>query len=230
MLDLFSVKKPFYPLVAFSSSIIILVFGMLFSKSLFSFAFIAALFLIYSCFGLFKGAWKVTLSMLVFGIVIGLIAFLSNRNINALWQTISRSLLLGICTIPMVTLPPANLTRCMNGLKFPRAVTLGMLVTLRFVPILATEIKRIWESMKIRGANVNWYRPSCIYRAFFIPLVMRIIGISDTLSLSLETRAFTLDTAPATIYGEVKITARDVIFLFLTVALCVVFGVIVWKH
>ena len=35
---------------------------------------------------------------------------------------------------------------------------------------------------------MNWYRPSCIYRAFIIPLVMRIIGISDTLSLSLETR------------------------------------------
>ena len=34
---------------------------------------------------------------------------------------------------------------------------------------------------------------AAIYRALIVPLVMRIIGISDTLSLSLETRAFTLD-------------------------------------
>ena len=79
-----------------------------------------------------------------------------------------------------------------------------MLVTLKFIPVLVGEIKQIWEAMKVRGANMNWYRPSCIYRAFIIPLVMRIIGISDTLSLSLETRAFTLDDSTSSVYKVIK--------------------------
>ena len=105
-----------------------------------------------------------------------------------------------------------------------------MLVTLRFIPILVTEIRRIWEAMRVRGANVKWYRPDCLYRAFFIPLVMRIIGISDTLSLSLETRAFALDNSPATVYGKVELRARDIIFLVAVIISCTGLGVAAWMR
>lgn len=169
MLDAFSVKKPIYPLVAFFSSLCMLVCGMLLSKSLWAFAFAGVLFLLCCCFGLFRGAWKMSAAMLAFGLVIGGLAFLTNRNFNAFWQTVVRALLLGICAVPMITLPPADLMRCMNQLHCPRIITLGMLVTLRFIPILVTEIRRIWEAMKVRGANVKWYRPDCLYRAFFYP-------------------------------------------------------------
>ena len=154
----------------------------------------------------------------------------TNRNFNAFWQTVVRALLLGICAVPMITLPPADLTRCMNQLHCPRIITLGMLVTLRFIPILVTEIRRIWEAMRVRGANVKWYRPDCLYRAFFIPLVMRIIGISDTLSLSLETRAFALDNSPATVYGKVELRARDIIFLVAVIISCAGLGVAAWMR
>lgn len=166
MLDAFSVKKPIYPLVAFFSSLCMLVCGMLLSKSLWAFAFAGVLFVLCCCFGLFRGAWKMSAAMLAFGLVIGGLAFLTNRNFNAFWQTVVRALLLGICAVPMITLPPADLTRCMNQLHCPRIITLGMLVTLRFIPILVTEIRRIWEAMRVRGANVKWYRPDCLYRAF----------------------------------------------------------------
>ena len=56
MLDAFSVRKPLYPLIAFVSSLCMLVCGMLFSKSLWAFAFADVLFVLYCCFGLFRGA------------------------------------------------------------------------------------------------------------------------------------------------------------------------------
>lgn len=228
MFDAFEVKKPFYPLISFGVSIIVLIFGMLFSKSIWAFAFAGALFVLYSLFGLFRGLWKMTAAMTAAGLVIGGLSYITNQSVEAFWQTVVRMILLAMCAVPMVTVSPASLTRCLNRLKCPRVITLGMLVTLRFIPVLAGEIKRIWEAMKVRGANVNWYRPSCIYRAFFIPFVMRIIGISDTLSLSLETRGFTLDESRSTVYKVINIKARDIAFAACIIALCIIWSVIIW--
>lgn len=228
MFEAFEVKRPFYPLVSFTASIIILVFGMLFSKHITAFAFAGAVFVLFCVFGFFKSTWKMTLAMGVCGLVIGGLSFLTNRSLEAFWQTVLRMILLGLCAVPMVSTSPCDLTRCLAKMKCPRVITLGMLVTLKFIPVLASEIKQIWEAMKVRGANMNWYRPSCIYRAFIIPLVMRIIGISDTLSLSLETRAFTLDDSQSSVYREIKAKPRDFVFFACVIALCVAGGVMIW--
>ena len=151
MLDAFSVRKPLYPLIAFVSSLCMLVCGMLFSKSLWAFAFADVLFVLYCCFGLFRGAWKMSAAMLAFGLVIGGLAFITNRNFDAFWQTVVRALLLGICAVPMIIIPPADLTRCMNQLHCPRIITLGMLVTLRFIPILVTCLLYTSPSPRDRG-------------------------------------------------------------------------------
>lgn len=169
-----------------------------------------------------------TVAMAICGLIIGGLSFLSNRSLDAFWQTLLRMILLGLCAVPMVSTSPCDLTRCLAKLKCPRVITLGMLVTLKFIPVLVGEIKQIWEAMKVRGANMNWYRPSCIYRAFIIPLVMRIIGISDTLSLSLETRAFTLDDSTSSVYKVIKIKARDFVFLACAIVICAGGGVMIW--
>ena len=228
MLETFEVKKPFYPLISFLVSVIVLIFGMLFSKNLLAFAFATAIFVLYSAFGLFKSAWKMTVAMAICGLFIGGLSFLTNRSLDAFWQTLLRMILLGLCAVPMVSTSPCDLTRCLAKLKCPRVITLGMLVTLKFIPVLVGEIKQIWEAMKVRGANMNWYRPSCIYREFIIPLVMRIIGISDTLSLSLETRAFTLDDSTSSVYKVIKTKARDFVFLACVIVLCAGGGVMIW--
>lgn len=184
--------------------------------------------MLYSAFGLFKSTWKMTVAMAICGLIIGGLSFLTNGSLDAFWQTLLRMILLGLCAVPMVSTSPCDLTRCLAKLKCPRVITLGMLVTLKFIPVLVGEIKQIWEAMKVRGANMNWYRPSCIYRAFIIPLVMRIIGISDTLSLSLETRAFTLDDSTSSVYKVIKIKARDFVFLACVIVLCAGGGVMIW--
>ena len=42
---------------------------------------------------------------------------------------------------------------------------------------------------------------------------MRLINISDTLSLSLETRGFELENTPVTVYEPVQFTFRDGLYL-----------------
>ena len=136
MLETFEAKKPFYPLISFSVSVIVLIFGMLFSKNLLAFAFATAIFVLYSAFGLFKSTWKMTVAMAICGLIIGGLSFLTNKSLDAFWQTLLRMILLGLCAVPMVSTSPCDLTRCLAKLKCPRVITLGMLVTLKFIPVL----------------------------------------------------------------------------------------------
>ena len=54
--------------------------------------------------------------------------------------------------------------------------------------------------------------PAILYRAFLIPLMVRLVNLSDTLALSVETRGFTTYPAPYTVYRPVYLQAKDVAF------------------
>ena len=51
--------------------------------------------------------------------------------------------------------------------------------------------------------------PAILYRAFLIPLMVRLVNLSDTLALSVETRGFTTEAAPYTVYRPVYLQAKD---------------------
>ena len=87
-----------------------------------------------------------------------------------------------------------------------------MLIAMSFVPMLKNEIARVREAMKTRGAG-SVLNPQILYRAFLVPLVMRLVNISDTLALSVETRGFTLGKAPYTIYKREYFVASDLLFV-----------------
>ena len=72
--------------------------------------------------------------------------------------------------------------------------------------------------MKTRGAG-SLLSPGIFYRAFLIPLMVRLVNLSDTLALSVETRGFTTYPAPYTVYRPVHLQARDGAFAALS-ALC----------
>ena len=57
MLETFEAKKPFYPLISFSVSVIVLIFGMLFSNNLLA-LLCHGNFCAYSAFGLLKAHGK----------------------------------------------------------------------------------------------------------------------------------------------------------------------------
>ena len=111
-----------------------------------------------------------------------------------------------------MSVEPADMTRNLATLKMPRGVTLGMLIATSFPPVLGAEIKRVREAMKTRGAG-SVLNPKIFYRAFLVPFVMRLVNISDTLSLSVETRGFSLEKTPYTVYKKEIVCLSDVLFI-----------------
>lgn len=66
--------------------------------------------------------------------------------------------------------------------------------------------------MKTRGAG-SVFNPKILYRSFLVPLVMRLVNISDTLALSVETRGFALGKVCYTIYKKENIALSDIVFI-----------------
>jgi energy-coupling factor transport system permease protein len=229
-MERFYVTRPVYPPLCILFSFVMLLGGLLVSgRGVFPFLLIA-MALIYLAFGY---GWVLLKCLLVFvplGLLVGFISYLLAGQEIAAWQMAGRILLLGLCAVPTISMQPIFLTRSLAGLHCPRTLTLGMLVTIRFFPILIREMRQILEAMRTRGVRVTM-NPLVLYRAFLIPLTMRLVGISEILSLSIETRAFDLHGAEQTIYRPVRFTIRDGIFCTLMIV-CVVgmiAGVVVWE-
>ena len=190
------------------------------SRTPYIFVYIAVLAAVFLAYGFYMAVALLTLGMGVFGVIAGGISALINGTLEMFWITPARCLLIGVCVVPLLSVPPAQLTRSLNQLKFPRLLTLGMLVTIRFIPVLYSEIWQIRDAMRSRGIDTRWYSPKWyanLYRAFIVPLIMRVVGISDTLSLSVETRAFDTENREATVYKPVAFTPRDAVFITLVI-------------
>jgi len=222
MFDQFHAKNPVHPIAAFFCSMLVLTVGMVCSRTPYIFAYIAVLAAVFLAYGFAMAVALLTLGMGVFGVVAGGISALINGTLDMFWITPARCLLIGVCVVPLLSVPPAQLTRALNQLRFPRMLTLGMLITIRFVPIVFGEIWQIRDAMRSRGIDTRWWSirawaPKQVYRAFLVPMVMRVVGISDTLSLSVETRGFDAKDHNATVYKPVAFKARDAVFIAVSV-------------
>jgi energy-coupling factor transport system permease protein len=152
------------------------------------------------------------------GGVFGAIAYFAyGSDFSAAVAMVNRFAALFLAAIVGGSIEAASVTRSLSQWHTPRCITLGMLIATSFVPVLSQEIKRVREAMKTRGAG-SVLNPKVFYRAFLVPLVMRLVGISDTLSLSVETRGFTLGKAKYTVYKRERVTLSDIVFLLAIVA------------
>ena len=124
-----------------------------------------------------------------------------------------------VAIIPGMNIRPSDLTRCLNQMHVPKAISLGMLIALSFIPLLKGEIKKIKEAIKIRG--ISKFNLSLFYRAFLVPLATRISSISDTLTLSLEGRGFQMN-AKSSIYKKVKLKTIDIILIIFITSIMIV--------
>ena len=211
----FQVRRPVYPLAAVFSSVIILLCGFFASMNAkVCAAYIIALCLLYTAFGYWKILWKAFLIFALLGIISASATFFSHKYTTAL-VSVFRFLILGLSSVTLVSTKAISLTRSLDSIHMPRAITLGMLVTVRFIPILRSETKRIRDAMKTRGVG---FSSRTLYRAFLLPFVMQLINFSDILALSVETRGFSLTEKEATVYKEVPFTARDTAYSVLIIA------------
>ncbi len=220
-MDRLQVENPIYPLLSLISSMLLLISGLIFVRQFYFPWLLLALCVLYGLFGFLKVLLRSMLFFIPVSLLFFLTSFLFQRNLTTAIQIGGRIMLVSLTALPVLVIPQIKLTRNLNQLRCPRVVTLGMLIAIRFVPVLAAEIRQVRAAMKTRGARMSFTSFSCLYRAFLIPLLMRLISISDTLSLSLETRGFSLSQKETSIYKPVSFTLRDACYACLTAGLIV---------
>lgn len=202
-----------YPLLALGSTIIFLIAGMLLAQREYFLVFIAEICVFYLIFGYGKTLVGAVFVFIPVSLFFLLLSCLINQNLHIAVPMALRVLLVGICVVPSMGMPQIRLIRNMNQIHCPRMLTLGMLIAVRFVPVVGSEVRQIREAMKTRGVRASLWNIKCFYRALLIPLVMRLINISDTLSMSLETRGFDMEKGEVSIYEPLRFTVRDGIYL-----------------
>jgi energy-coupling factor transport system permease protein len=214
----FKYKSKLNPIVALVAAIGIIVFGLVMARTVTCSYFLLAVYVWLLFFGCFRACIKTLPAFIIVGGVFGVIAYFAYGNdVSAAVAMVNRFAAIFLAGIIGCSIEAVSITRSLSQLHTPRAVTLGMLIATSFVPVLKLEIKRVREAMKTRGAG-SVLNPKVFYRAFLVPLVMRLVGISDTLSLSVETRGFTLGKAKYTVYKREIVALSDIIFLLALVA------------
>ena len=209
----FRFKTKLYPLIAITASLFVIVFGLVVARNE-NLCWHLLGILVWLCiFGCFKGVLKMLPAFVVFGGAFAGIAYASaGGDLAAALSMLNRfgALFLGIAL--SMSVAAVRMTRSLSQVHTPRAITLGMLISMSFVPMLKGEIGRVREAMKTRGAG-SVLDPKILYRAFLVPFVMRLVNISDTLALSVETRGFTLGGSLYSIYQKESPALSDVLFL-----------------
>lgn len=200
------------PLIALLSGVLIMVFGLVTATRVEGSYFLIAVFLYLMLFGYYKECFRVLpLYVIVGGIFVLITYIISNNSFSAL-KMANRFGAIFLAIVPGIGIEPVRMTRNLSQIHTPRVITLGMLIALSFVPTLKIEVKRVREAMKTRGAG-SILNPKIFYRAFLIPFVMRLINISDTLSLSVELRGFTIDKSDYTVYKKEVLNFKDIIYI-----------------
>lgn len=217
MIEKLLAKHPVYPLIGLLSSVLIIVFGIITAKSEECIFFLTGMWLLFLIFGYWRACFAVIPVAVIMCAVFAGITYAVSSDIQASYAAVNRILAVCIAIIPGLALSPIILVRNFSALKMPRMLTLGMMITLNFFPLLGAEVRQVREAMKTRGAG-SFLSPKIFYRAFLIPLVMRLVNISDTLALSVETRGFSKDAADCSVYKTVKLRFWDILFLLLVLA------------
>lgn len=141
-------KRQIHPLVGILLSIAITIYALLFAKSFNTLYVLLGIYLLFILLGFYKAALRVMpLSIVIVGIF-ALLTFLVSKSLESFYPLLNRILGLMVAIIPGMNIRPSDLTRCLNQMHVPKAISLGMLIALSFIPLLKGEIKRLKKRLK----------------------------------------------------------------------------------
>lgn len=228
-MDIFNVKNPIFPLCGIIISVITLFFGIFTARLEHIYIFYILLYILYLCFGYYKACLGIIpLTIFMVTIFAGL-TYLTGQNIDNTMHAVNRSLAVTFAIIPGMSVSTTHFIRNLQMIKVPKIITLGLMIAANFFPLLYKEMKQIKDAMKTRGVNML-FNPKVLYRAFLVPLVVRMVNISDTLAISVETRGFTIDKSNVTVYKPLKFKFKDGLFCVIFLTLCIVSVIICVKQ
>lgn len=216
-----------YPLLAIILGLTIVIFGLVFAQTYSCSYFLIGVYVLCFFFIDYKKCLKVLPFFIVLGGLFFLFTYLSSKRIDQSVFMVNRIGAFIVGMLPGMSIGAERLARNLSQLHAPRSLVIGMQIAFSFMPTLVNEIQRVKEAMKTRG-SYTLLNPKVLYRAFLIPFITRIVDISDTLSLSIETRGFDLKSKNYTVYKKEYLTFFDILFFLLVVSLIVVV-VILWN-
>lgn len=186
--------------VILSFSFLLYIYSRIYKKAFYFLAFFSLLL------GLEYGMVKISDYDLVFALYM-MIFFLSRMTLIAMFGAyITR------------TTKISEMIEALNRMKVPRSISIPFSVLLRFVPTMGYELKALRENMRIRGVIKNKFfllRNPIKYAAYtLVPLLMRMIKVSDELSASALIRGLDSGDNRVTIV-ELRFKVMDLIAMII---------------
>ena len=203
------IKLSLLPIVGFTSFFI--------SDTILLFVLIVFAFFLY----LYSGMWERALRFILFFVLLycielGLGKFCKASIVFAIYMFIyfaSRMTLIAMFGGYITkTTSVSEMLEALNRMKIPRSIGIPFSVLLRFVPTIKIERKALKENMKIRGIITSRFFPllhPIKYMEYtLVPLLMRVIKISDELSASALIRGLDSDEKRVTL-TELRFSRAD---------------------
>lgn len=186
--------------VILSFSFLLYIYSRIYKKAFYFLAFFLLLL------GLEYGMVKISDYDLVFALYM-MIFFLSRMTLIAMFGAyITR------------TTKISEMIEALNRMKVPRSISIPFSVLLRFAPTMGYELKALRENMRIRGVIKNKFfvlrNPIKYAACMLVPLLMRMIKVSDELSASALIRGLDSGDNRVTIV-ELRFKVMDLIAMII---------------
>ena len=173
----FRFKTKLYPLIAITASLFVIIFGLVAARNENLCWYLLGVLAWLCIFGCFKGVLKILPALVVFGGAFAGISYASSGgDFQASLSILNRfgALFLGVAL--SMSIAAVRMTRSLSQVHTPRAITLGMLISMSFVTMLKGELGRGREALKTRCAGMV-LNPKILYRACLVPFVHRLVNI-----------------------------------------------------
>lgn len=125
----------------------------------------------------------------------------------------------------------SEMIEALNRMKIPRSISIPFSVLLRFAPTMRHEVKALKENMKIRGVIKSGFfillHPIKYVEYTLVPLLMRMIKVSDELSASALIRGLDSDEKRITL-TELRFRKADLLIGLLG-ALMIILVIVIQK-
>lgn len=118
----------------------------------------------------------------------------------------------------IVTTSATQLTEALRAARLPRAIVVPTAVTLRFLPVVATETQAVWEAMRLRGlARVHDMirHPGRFLEWLTVPAIASTLRVGEDLTASALLRGLDSTSRPTSIH-RTRIGLADLLLIAAT--------------
>lgn len=209
MTDRSSGRVHIYPFFALAITIVIAVSGLILADVWWIVIPLGATVLFFAFLVPIKRTLGLLAGAVISAVVFSGFTYLASRDLSSTWTASIRCLALFAGVMPATTIDPPDISRSLDSLHCPRSVTLPILVMFSFFPVLFRERRLLIKAYRVRRKG-RMGKPFII--ACLVPLIVRVVDLSDNLSTGLLCRGFDMGPAPAVYFPRYP-KALDIVVL-----------------